>query len=78
MNITSTGTYLTRNGRVVEIVEVNLDSEYSYPIKGHVLIPSKTSNRIKRYWTIWQRNGCYIGDFKENKWDIVDYYLTAN
>ena len=78
MNITSTGTYLTRNGRVVEIVEVNLGSEYSYPVKCLVLIPSKTSNRIKRYWTIWQRNGCYIGDFKENQWDIVDYYLTAN
>ena len=78
MNITSTGTYLTRNGRVVEIVEVNLGSEYSYPVKGLVLIPSKTSNRIKREWAIWQRNGRYVGHFKDHKWDIVDFCLTTD
>lgn len=71
MNITRTGTYLTRNGRTVIISEVNLDSEYTFPVKGHVLIPSKTSNRMKREWTIWQRNGRYVGDFQEHKWDII-------
>lgn len=70
MNITSAGTYLTRNGRTVIINEVNLDSEFTFPVKGHVMIPSKTSNRIKREWTIWQRNGCHVA-IGEHNWDIV-------
>lgn len=74
MLITSTGTYLTRNGRTVIISEVNIDSEYSYPVKGHVLIPSKTSNRVRREWTIWKRDGRYVG-FEDHKWDIVEKCL---
>lgn len=70
MQITKSGTYFTRNGRTVIIDEVNLTSEYTFPVKGHVLIPSKTSNRVKREWTTWQRNGRHIG-FADHKWDII-------
>lgn len=70
MQITKPGTYVTRNNRTVVISEVNLDSTFTFPVKGHVLIPSKTSSRIKREWTIWQRNGRHLGA-EEHKWDII-------
>lgn len=71
MQITKPGTYRTRNGRTVIINEVNLDSKFTFPVKGHVLIPSKTSNRIKREWSIWQRDGHHTGCSIEHSWDIV-------
>lgn len=71
MQITKPGKYKTRNGRVVEISEVNIVSPFTYPVKGHVLVPSKTSNRVKRNWTIWKLNGKHIGELVEHQWDIV-------
>lgn len=71
MQITHPGNYQTRNGRTVQISEVNVSSVFTFPVKGHVLIPSKTSNRVKRNWTIWKLNGKHMGEFQEHQWDIV-------
>lgn len=71
MQITNTGNYQTRNGRTVQISEVNVSSVFTYPVKGHVLVPNKTGSRIKRNWTIWKLNGRHIGDVVDNPWDIV-------
>lgn len=72
MQITKPGKYKTRNGRVVEISEVNIVSPFTYPVKGDVLVPNKTGSRVKRNWSIWRLDGRHVGDMVDHQWDIVD------
>ena len=70
MNITSPGIYTARNGRQVIISEVNCASPFTFPVKGHVLIPNSRTGRIKREWTIWKLDGQHQAVGQHN-WDIV-------
>lgn len=72
MQITKPGKYKTRNGRIVEISDVDIGSQFTYPVKGHVLVPNKTGSRVKRNWTIWRLDGRHVGDIVDHQWDIVD------
>lgn len=72
MQIAKPGKYKTRNGRIVEISDVDIGSPFTYPVKGHVLVPNKTGSRVKRNWSIWRLDGRHVGDMVEHQWDIVD------
>ena len=55
MNITETGSYVTRDGLRVDINTVEV-TRYTFPIKGHLITYTPTG-RTRRTWGIWKVNG---------------------
>lgn len=69
MEIIKPGDYITRAGHRVTISEVNLDSKYSFPVKGYIWHKVKGKLKPSEY-QIWKRNGQNVA-VGENPKDIV-------